>query len=319
MSDRKQYEIAMAPLQGYTDWIYRNTFDKYFGGIAAYYTPFVRIEKGDTFRNRDLRDIDPVNNTVAHLVPQILPGSPEELRILVHLMKEKSYSHIDINLGCPFPMIIGKKKGSGMLPHPELVKELLETINEFPDIQFSLKIRLGWENVGECLGLLPIFDTLRLRHITVHARTGKQQYKGEVNLDAFEQFYRECKHPLFYNGDIRTSEEIIHILERFPLLRGVMLGRGILSSPFVVNDFYQNETLSFSDRYNRMKAFHQELFDAYSAHLQGEVQLLRKMKTLWDYFLPGSDRKCLKKIRKANRMSDYKEAINIIFQLKDEE
>lgn len=319
MVQKEQYEISIAPIQGYTDWIYRNTFDKYFKGITTYYTPFVRVEKDGGFRNRDLRDIDPANNTVSDLVPQILPGSREEFRLLAGMLKEKGYSRIDINMGCPFPMIIGKRKGSGMLPFPEIVKDVLETVGEFPEIQFSLKTRLGWENVSECLHLIPIFNSIRLRHITVHARTGKQQYKGMVNPDAFEQFYHECKHPLFYNGDITSPDDITQILERFPVLRGVSVGRGILSSPLLANDFLQKEILSPADKNNRLKSFYDELFTAYSDYLQGETQLLVKMKTLWEYFLPESDRKQLKKIKKANRISEYNEAVNSIFRLRNEE
>ena len=65
----KQLSIHMAPLQGYTEAAYRNAHAASFGGIAHYYTPFVRIEK-DAFRAKDLRDIDPANNEVPHLVPQ---------------------------------------------------------------------------------------------------------------------------------------------------------------------------------------------------------------------------------------------------------
>ena len=91
----KEYEIHFAPLQGYTDWIYRNIFTRFFKGIDAYYTPFIRVEKGNVFRNRDLRDIDPANNEVVGLIPQILPGSTEEFGLLAALLRAKGYSRAD--------------------------------------------------------------------------------------------------------------------------------------------------------------------------------------------------------------------------------
>ena len=310
MESTKKYEIHLAPLQGYTDQIYRNTYDRFFGDADVYYTPFIRLE-GEKFRNKDVRELD--GNTVPILVPQILPGTPDEFRRLTDLVAGHGYKRVDINLGCPFPMIAGKKRGAGMLPYPELVKDILSVINEYPDLSFSLKMRLGWESVSECVELLNILNDLRLCHIAVHARTGKQQYKGITNPDAFEFFYQSCKHPLFYNGDLNTVQDIQGVLIRFEQLRGVMLGRGLLSSPFLIKDFYQNEMLSPAVRLAQLKDFHKALFDSYAAHLQGDSQLLTKMKALWDYFLPETDRKLLKRIKKANKLKDYEMAVNEIF------
>lgn len=309
MKEAKKYEIHFAPLQGFTDWIYRNTYDHFFGNIDTWYTPFVRVEKGNKFRNRDLRDIDPVNNTVTHLIPQLLPGNSEELRLLSSLLSEKGYQQADINLGCPFPLIVGQKKGAGMLPYPERVEALLETIRQIPEIQFSVKMRLGWEDPEECLKLLSILNDCPLTHITLHARVGKQEYKGDTNPDAFERFYQDCKHPLIYNGDLKNAGDIQQILTRFDGLKGVMIGRGLLSSPFLVKDFYKTDTLSPEYRTAQLKSFHRALFDAYAGHLQDERQLLTKMQGLWEYFIPETDHKILKKIKKATRISQYNDAI----------
>lgn len=62
------------------------------------------------------------------------------------LFIEKGYQEADINLGCPFPMLARRHNGCGMLPYPEEVKALLsEAIDRHPDIRFSVKLRLGWE------------------------------------------------------------------------------------------------------------------------------------------------------------------------------
>lgn len=315
MPDKKQsYELHFSPLQGYTDRIYRNAFGQHFGNVDTFYSPFVRVENDGTFRNKDLRDIDPAMNTVSKLIPQILPGTREEFRLLCGLLLTKGYKVADINLGCPFPMIAGKKKGAGMLPFPEQVSEVLETLNEYPEIRFSAKIRLGWNDARECMNILDILNNLRLEHITIHPRLGKQQYKGETDLVAFRQFYESCKRPLFYNGDLRTMGDIENILSDFPLLRGVSIGRGILSSPLLVKEFYKNETFSDEFRMSLFFNFHQTLFEDYTEVLQGENQLLMKMKTLWDYFLPETDRKLLKHIKKASKIVQYKECVKQIFK-----
>ncbi|MCM1030858.1 MAG: tRNA-dihydrouridine synthase family protein [Oscillibacter sp.] len=308
----EKYEIHFAPLQGYTDWIYRNNFARFFGGVNAYYTPFVRLESGSVFRNRDLRDIAPENNAVPLLIPQILPGNADEFCELTRLVIERGYTRIDINMGCPFPLIAGKKKGAGMLPYPELVKETLEPLQDFPDIRFSLKMRLGWGNAGEAYRLVNIINNLRLEHITLHARIGIQQYKGIPDYESFSRFYHACKHPVFYNGDLKSIEEVHRIFEKYPKLRGVLIGRGILSSPWMAKDFYKNETKSEIERKKQVYTFHDALLNDYKNYLQGENQLLNKMKTLWDYLLPDTDRKMVKRIRKSTKLCDYCSAVKQI-------
>lgn len=247
------------------------------------------------------------------MIPQILPGSADEFRLLTDAVGGKGYRQIDINLGCPFPMIAGKHKGAGMLLYPAQVAEVLAPIAEYPEIQFSLKMRLGWENASECMVLVELLNTLRLSRIALHARTGKQQYKGHPDLEAFQGFYELCQHPLYYNGDIESLSDIRQILTRFPLLKGVFIGRGLLSSPLLAKEFKGNETFLPEQRMSIYFAFHEELFSAYSQVLQGETQLLVKMKTLWEYFLPETDRKLLKRIKKSTRLQQYTESVKAIF------
>jgi tRNA-dihydrouridine synthase len=89
--------VYFAPLQGYTDVVYRKAHAALFGGIAAYYTPFVRIEKGD-FRRKDLRDIDFENNRGVPVVPQAIASESDELRRIVDCMASLGYTRVDINL-----------------------------------------------------------------------------------------------------------------------------------------------------------------------------------------------------------------------------
>ncbi|SHF84168.1 tRNA-U20a,U20b-dihydrouridine synthase [Bacteroides luti] len=310
MQDEKKIPIHFAPLQGFTDAPYRNAHETIFGGVDTYYTPFVRLEKGESFRNRELRDIEKENNTVHHLVPQLIASTAEEMKKIVALFQEKGYKEADINMGCPFPMLVRRHKGSGILPFPNEVEELLACIQDFPDMTFSVKMRLGLENPEECLALLPLLNSLPLKQIALHARIGKQQYKGETNLNAFETFYNACKHPIIYNGDITTLDDIKTISDRFPSLSGVMIGRGLLSNPALAYEYQLGRTLSREEMYAKVKAFHNSLLSYYEAHLQGNDQLVTKMKTIWEYLLPDMDRKAKKKIHKSTKIETYRTAVS---------
>lgn len=308
---KEKLPIHFAPLQGYTDAIYRQAHARIFGGIASYYTPFVRIEHGD-FRRKDVRELEAENNRGVVLTPQLIASTPETILHILSLFIEKGYQKVDINLGCPFPTLAKRHNGAGLLPYPDEVKALLSAALEaHPDIRFSVKMRLGWEDANECMALLPLLNSLPLSHITMHPRLGKQQYKGEVDLEAFQRFYAECEKPLIYNGDLLTLEDIERIESRFPRLAGLMIGRGLLANPALAIEYQQGEPLSPQAMMEKIRLLHADVFSQYGNLLEGgEQQLLTKMRTFWEYLLPDGDRKAKKVIHKTSKLSNYQAAVS---------
>lgn len=308
---KEKLPIHFAPLQGYTDAIYRQAHARIFGGIASYYTPFVRIEHGD-FRRKDVRELEAENNRGVVLTPQLIASTPETILHILSLFIEKGYQEVDINLGCPFPTLAKRHNGAGLLPHPDEVKALLSAALEaHPDIRFSVKMRLGWEDAAECMALLPLLNSLPLSHITMHPRLGKQQYKGEVDLEAFQRFYAECEKPLVYNGDLLTLDDIERIESSFPRLAGLMIGRGLLANPALAIEYQQGEPLSPQAMMEKIRLLHADVFSQYGNLLEGgEQQLLTKMRTFWEYLLPDGDRKAKKVIHKTSKLSNYQAAVS---------
>ena len=309
--NNEQLPIHFAPLQGYTDAIYRSAHARIFGGIDSYYTPFVRLEHGD-FRRKDVRELDADNNRGVNLTPQLIASTPEKILRILALFIEKGYKNVDINLGCPFPTLAKRHNGAGLLPYPDEVKALLmAAIEAHPEIQFSVKMRLGWEDANECMALLPLLNSLPLSHITMHPRLGKQQYKGEVDLEAFQRFYAECEKPLIYNGDLLTLDDIDTISNRFPRLGGLMIGRGLLANPALAIEYQQGAPLSPKEKIEKIRLLHADVFSQYGNLLEGgDLQLLTKMRTFWEYLLPDGDRKAKKVIHKTSKLSNYQAAVS---------
>ena len=309
--NNEQLPIHFAPLQGYTDAIYRSAHARIFGGIASYYTPFVRLEHGD-FRRKDVRELDADNNRGVNLTPQLIASTPEKILRILALFIEKGYKNVDINLGCPFPTLAKRHNGAGLLPYPDEVKALLmAAIEAHPEIRFSVKMRLGWEDANECMALLPLLNSLPLSHITMHPRLGKQQYKGEVDLEAFQRFYAECEKPLIYNGDLLTLDDIDTISNRFPRLGGLMIGRGLLANPALAIEYQQGAPLSPKEKIEKIRLLHADVFSQYGNLLEGgDLQLLTKMRTFWEYLLPDGDRKAKKVIHKTSKLSNYQAAVS---------
>lgn len=256
-------KILFAPLQGYTTGIYRKAHAEIFGGVDAYYAPFLRIENGKP-REKDLRDLEIANAKCvefadkycadiaeenvregncaenakgnAREIPQIIANSVDEFKILADELIAKGYTEIDFNMGCPFPMQVNRHRGAGILSDAQAVQKIMDEIRTAP-VKFSVKMRLGQESPDEAFALLPILNEAPLTQITLHPRLGKQQYKGAIDFKSFEKFYEECRHPLVYNGDITSVSQICEMQRRYPKLAGVMIGRGMLKKPSLAAEY----------------------------------------------------------------------------------
>ena len=302
-------KIYSAPLQGFTEAVWRNVHNAVFGGIDGYYTPFLRYEHGE-IRNKDVRDIERKNNSAGNLVPQIIAATPQEMHPLLELLAGEGYSRVDINMGCSFPLQMRKRHGAGLLPHPELVAELMKEVVQHPEISFSVKVRLGCNSKDEWKVLLPILNDAPLRHITMHPRLGIEQYKKPVDVDAFAEFYESCKHPVIYNGDLNSLADINRIEQQFPGLKGIMLGRGLLANPALGVEYRNGHELENSEKSNLVRQMHDEMFRQLTPRLQGNTQFLGKMKPYWEYLLPDMLKRDKKAILKATTIEKYISAVN---------
>ena len=297
--------IYSAPLQGFTEAAWRNAHARVFGGVDAYYTPFVRLEKGE-IRNKDRREVAASQNQVQRLVPQLIASERDEFMQLVRFLQSEGYQEIDLNMGCPFPLLTKRGKGSGILPHPDKVSELVTAMDEFPDIDFSVKMRLGYENADEWKEILPLLNASRVRQLTLHPRLGKQQYKGTVDRNSFASFYALCELPIIYNGDLVSLSQIQEIIFSYPRLKGVMLGRGLLANPSLAQAVKTGTTLDEATLYAKVGEMHQLIFQHYEQTIEGgDAQLLQKMKTQWEYLLPDMEKKARKAILKSTRLEQY--------------
>jgi len=362
--------VYFAPLQGFTECAYRQAHFLYAGiradgtnlgsGITAYYTPFLRVEKG-TAREKDLRDLrhdlefiknqrtnvchcenqgynseDDSPNRFYNVIPQVICRDATEFRILIDAIQklkkdcgfalDEVFPHIDINMGCPFPMQAKAGRGSGLLPRLDAVKDILDKVAALSSLSargngaplsFSVKMRLGYTAPEECIALLPLLNDAPLTHITMHPRLGVQQYKGALDFQAFEKFAEGCKHPLIFNGDITSVADINAIARRFPNLAGIMIGRGLLANPAMI---------SGAEPLTALLKIHDYILGSYRKCLQGDAQILDKIRPFWTYPAEAAQdptaaqknpdltaalpKRTIKKIAKARNLNDYLNAVN---------
>lgn len=304
--------ILAAPVQGHTDAAWRHFHAEVYGPLSAYYTPFIRLEKGEV-RRRDLNDAFSSLDEGHTLVPQVIFKNAEELSHLVEFLKEKGASAIDINMGCPFPLQTARGRGAATVSRPECAAAVAEVVNANPDIDFSVKMRLGISEPDEWKAIIPTLNSLQLKHITLHPRVGRQQYNGGPDLDAFAEFLAESANPVIYNGDIRTPYDFKKIIERFPDIAGVMLGRGLLGRPSLGTEIFEDKEWDSKKRLEAMKDFHRRLFDHYRQTLEGgDHQVLSKIAPFWEYAQDEIGKKAWKAVKKTSNMAKYHTALTLI-------
>ncbi len=310
------FTLLSSPLQGFTDFRFRNAINKYFGGIDTYYSPYIRLNGKLVIKPSYERDLLPENNIGLEVIPQIITNDADEFLFVANYVKDLGYKELNWNLGCPYPMVTKSGMGSGLICNPEKINTILDRVHLESDIIVSMKMRLGYDTTEEILDVLPILDTYPIKNIAIHARIGKQLYKGGVHLDAFQQCIDYTKHKLYYNGDIKSVAKFREMQERFPTIDHWMIGRGLISDPFLPSMIRQNTLEYPKNKMELFSAFHDTLYGIYSESLSGSTHLLLKMYHLWEYFAVtfSNPHKVLKKIKKAQSIRNYELAVAEIFK-----
>lgn len=304
-------KVFAAPIQGYTDAPYRHIHTSLYSQADVYCAPFMHLDHGSP-RKRDLKDITSPLNDNHRLLPQILFRNIDEFTLLSEAVVESGYRTIDLNLGCPFVPQIRKGRGAAMLLNNECMEQIASLTESNRDITYSIKMRLGVESPKEWHKIIPVINAARLSHVTIHPRIATQQYSGDLFMDEFSELLQVVKHPVVFNGDIRTPSDINSIAEKYPSLAGVMIGRGLLARPSIIEEWRTGREWTAEDRLQHLLDFHSELFEHYSSVLCGDTQILSKIKPFWEYPAEEIGKKSAKLIKKAGSIKSYLNAISSI-------
>jgi len=292
--------LILAPIRGITDCIYRHAAAVHFGGFDSAVAPFIPTVSGTRIPDKYLRDVLPEYNTRLPVVPQILSKDPHAFIRMAARLNDFGYGTVNLNLGCPFPRVAKKGRGSGMLCHPDTVDRFLEAVMPAIPNRLSIKLRLGRFVPGEIEVLMPVLNRYPLDALIIHPRVGVQMYDGRPELEWFAASAAASRHPVVYNGDINTRSDFKRLAVRFPGIDHWMIGRGALANPFLPGVIKGEGASEETSPLIRLRAFHDDLFDAYRERMQGPGHLLDRMKGIWYYLAAGfSDgRRLLKQIQK---------------------
>lgn len=302
-------QYYLAPLEGITTYIFRNAYHKYFYPMDKYFTPFLVPHSKKGFSAREKREILPENNKGLYLVPQIMSNDAKDCIKTMGKLQEFGYQEINLNMGCPSKTVVSKGRGSGFLAYPEKLDRFLEEVFENAAnsaMRISVKTRLGKEDPEEFFRILDIYNRYPLEELIIHARVQKDFYKNEPNLEMFGYALKNSKSKVCYNGDIFDTEKYNKVQTHFPETDTYMLGRGIIKNPALLDEI-QGRVI----QKEKLRLFHDKLYEEYRETNSGDKNVLFKMKEIWSYLgasFPGQE-KALKRIRKAQRLDAYEDAV----------
>ena len=215
---------------------------------------------------------------------------------------------MNLNVGCPSGTVVSKGKGSGMLRDPEALDRFLEEIFSKSPLAISVKTRLGIENSQEFPAILEVYNRYPIQELTIHPRTRKQFYDGDLHLDMFTCAIENSTNPLCFNGDLRISSDISNFSKQYPQIESVMIGRGLIADPGML-------TPGGTTR-DALKSFTDELTESYIEAFGGARNAMFRMKENWSFLrhrFQDSDR-LWKQLRKTTDLGEYRAITTELFQ-----
>lgn len=300
-------QLALAPLQTYTDFHFRNAIHTVYGGIDKFYAPYLKLNNDGSIKSTPKIDILPENNPHTNIIPQVMACNSEEFFKMANYISDLGYSELNWNMGCPYPMVTRKSMGAGILNKPEDLFRMLDSIFSKLHLKLGLKMRMGMDDTSEILRLLPRLNDYPLSEIIIHARNAKQLYTGKCDIEQFKNCVTLSNHKLVYNGDIVDLETFQYVQKELPSISNWFIGRGALMNPMIFKEIKENCLFDELDYNFKIIQLSESLVESLSQHQKDKGFALTKMKSYWEYLSIGmtGGKNCYRKLKKMNTIEEF--------------
>ena len=298
--------LALAPMQDVTDLAFWKLISSY-GGADIYYTEYFRVHATSTLDRSILRSITE-NPTGRPAIAQMIGNDIPSLVRTARELQNYPIAAVDLNLGCPAPVVYRKCAGGGLLRDPGHVDAILGALREAINTRFTVKTRIGFDSPEVFSGLLPIFAKHSLDLLTVHGRTVKEMYRSEVHYDYIARAVAELPCPVLANGNIYSARKATEVLQ-LTGARGLMIGRGAIRNPWIFHQFRQCERgeTPFIPRGCDVLAYVRSLYEAVCSPEVPEAAQVQKMKKYMNYLGMGVEPtgQFLHRIRRVSSKAEF--------------
>jgi len=222
--------LALAPMQDVTDLAFMGVIARH-GGPDVFFTEYFRVHPTSSLEKPILRSITE-NATGRPIVAQMIGNDIPGLVRTARELQQYPVAGVDLNLGCPAPVVYKKCAGGGLLREPQRVDSILGALRDAVRVKFSVKTRIGFDDPRVFDELLPIFAKHSLDLLTVHGRTVHEMYRSEVHYDFIARAVESVPCPVLANGNVHSAANAKEIL-RVTGARGLMIGRGAIRNPWL--------------------------------------------------------------------------------------
>jgi tRNA-dihydrouridine synthase len=222
--------LALAPMQDVTDLPFLRVMQAY-GGADVYWTEYFRVLPHSRLEPGILATITR-NPTGQPIVAQMIGNDVPALVRTARELEQYPIAAVDLNLGCPMPVVYKKCAGGGLLRDLDRIDTILGALRDAVKGQFTVKTRIGFDDPAVFDELLPIFAKHSLDLLTVHGRTVKELYRSAVHYDFIARAVQAMPCPVMANGNVYSAEKAQAVLE-LTGARGLMIGRGAIRNPWL--------------------------------------------------------------------------------------
>ena len=227
--------VVLAPMAGYSNSAFRRIIKDM--GCGLIYAEMVS-DKGIYYNDKKTNDLLYMTEYERPIAQQIF-GSDKESFVYAAKYIEKTMNPdiIDINMGCPVPKVaLRSQAGSGLLKHPEKIREIVSAVVESVSVPVTVKIRSGWDNDSiNAVEVAKIIESAGASAIAIHPRTRAQGYSGKADWNIIKQVKEAVNIPVIGNGDITTIYDAKRMLEETNC-DAIMIGRGVLGNPWFIKE-----------------------------------------------------------------------------------
>jgi len=298
--------LALAPMQDVTDLPFWKLVTAY-GGVDVYVTEYFRVHPTSNLEPWILRSITD-NPTGRPVIAQMIGNDIPSLVRTAQELQQYPIVAVDLNLGCPAPVVYRKCAGGGLLREPQRVAAILGALREAISIKFTVKTRIGFDSPEVFDELLPIFAKQSIDLLTVHGRTVQEMYRSEVHYDLIARAVAELPFPVLANGNVYSAQNADEILQSTGA-KGLMIGRGAIRNPWLFHQIRQHqrgETI-FTPAGQDVLAYVLALYEAVCSPDVREISQVQKMKKYMNYLGVGVEPsgQFLHQIRRVTTKADF--------------
>ena len=296
--------LALAPMQDVTDGDFWTLMHRY-GGADVYWTEYLRVQ-AESRPEKWIVDSIVRNTTGRPVVAQLIGNDIPSLVRTARQLQQLPVAAIDLNLGCPAPIVYRKCAGGGLLREPQRIDRILGALRDAVTIKFTVKTRVGFASVEEFDTLLPVFARHSLDALTVHARTVAQMYRLPVHYDLIRQASDAMPCPVIANGHVYSAAQALGLLTA-TRARGLMIGRGVIRSPWLFNQIRQQlrgEPVTLPTGRDVM-AYIRALWDSQTSADKPEKTQCERMKKFVNYLGEGVPAPFLHQIRRSQTAAQF--------------